>query len=122
MDCQKLIERLRDQYNCNVLDDVDDAANAIETLLAENRRLNRENLEQSVRIRQLEAEKRTEKVEDACKVGDTVYQTDGVRVYTSTINRIIYDTENIGFDDSAIGKAVFLTREEAEAAMRKEEV
>ena len=32
---KELIERLRDPNNCNVLDDVDEAANAIETLTAE---------------------------------------------------------------------------------------
>lgn len=32
---QELIERLRDPNNCNVLDDVDEAADAIETLTAE---------------------------------------------------------------------------------------
>ena len=36
MDYQKLIERLRNKNNCNVLDDIDEAATAIETLLAEN--------------------------------------------------------------------------------------
>ena len=32
---KELIERLRDPNNCNVLDDVDEAANAIEALTAE---------------------------------------------------------------------------------------
>lgn len=32
---KELIERLRDPNNCNVLDDVDEAADAIETLTAE---------------------------------------------------------------------------------------
>jgi hypothetical protein len=52
-----------------------------------------------------------------CKVGDTVYQIDGVRVYESTIKNVIYDTNGVAFDEDAIGKTVFLTREEAEKAL-----
>lgn len=51
-----------------------------------------------------------------CKIGDKIYQTDGVRIYESTINEItittkhaIFVTENIAFDESAIGKSVFLS-------------
>lgn len=51
------------------------------------------------------------------KVGDTVYQTDGVRIYESTVKKLIYDTGVIAFDEEAIGKSVFLTREEAEAKL-----
>lgn len=57
-------------------------------------------------------------------VGDKVYQTDGVRLYESQIKSIIYDTNNIAFDESAIGKSIFLTREAAEKALegkRKED-
>lgn len=60
-----------------------------------------------------------------CKIGDTVYQTDGARIYESTIyeitltsNKTIFVTENIAFDETAIGKGIFLTREEAEAKMK----
>lgn len=52
-----------------------------------------------------------------CKVGDTVYQTDGCKIYESTVREIIYDTDGIAFDKTAIGTSVFLTREEAEAAL-----
>ena len=51
-----------------------------------------------------------------CKVGDKVYQTDGCRIYESTVRKIIYDTDGIAFDETAIGTSVFLTPEEAEAA------
>lgn len=34
-DCRELVELLRDESNCDVLDYIDDAATAIETLLAE---------------------------------------------------------------------------------------
>lgn len=60
-----------------------------------------------------------------CKVGDTVYQMDGVRIYELTIldislhkNKPYYETESIDFDDNAIGKTVFLTKEEAEQALK----
>lgn len=58
------------------------------------------------------------------KVGDKVYQTDGIRIYKSTIRAIkissantVYFTENISFDERAIGGSIFLTREEAEKAL-----
>ena len=61
-----------------------------------------------------------------CMLGNRIYQTDGIRIYESTISEItltksrtIYVTENVAFDESAIGKSVFLTREEAEAALAK---
>lgn len=56
-----------------------------------------------------------------CKVGDTVYQTDGVRVYESVVKKVIYDTDGIAFDETAIGTSVFTRREQAEvkAALNK---
>lgn len=56
-----------------------------------------------------------------CKVGDMVYQTDGIRIYENKIERIIFDTNNIGFDETSIGKSIFLTREEAEKALKERE-
>lgn len=53
-----------------------------------------------------------------CKVGDTVYQIDTERIYESKVRTIIYGTSNIAFDERAIGKIVFLTREEAERALK----
>jgi len=59
-----------------------------------------------------------------CKVGDKIYQTDGIRTYESTIREIeisstniVYCTESIAFDERAIGDSIFLTREEAEKAL-----
>lgn len=52
-----------------------------------------------------------------------VYETDGVRVYEHAVRGIIYRTAGgTDFDESTIGKSIFLTREEAERAMegRKE--
>ena len=56
-----------------------------------------------------------------CKVGDKIYQTDGIKIYESTVTEItfcthktIYVTENICFDETAIGSSIFLSREGAE--------
>ena len=55
-----------------------------------------------------------------CKVGDVVYQTDSAgTVFESKITKIIYDTNGIAFDESAIGKTVFLTEQEAQAELEK---
>lgn len=60
-----------------------------------------------------------------CKIADRIYQIDGIRIYTSSIHEItytasktIYVTESIVFDESAIGKSVFLTKEDAERALK----
>ena len=57
-----------------------------------------------------------------CKLGDKIYQTDGVRIYESiigeitlTAKRTIFVAENIAFDERAIGNSVFLSYAEAEA-------
>ena len=52
-----------------------------------------------------------------CKIGDTVYQTDGVRVYESTVRKLIFDTETIAFDVDAVNRTVFTTREAAEMGL-----
>lgn len=60
-----------------------------------------------------------------CKVGDVVYQRDSYgNLYEATVQSIVIDnrrmifiTSGIGFDCDAIGKSVFLTREEAEKAL-----
>ena len=61
-----------------------------------------------------------------CKVGDTVYQTDGIRTYEIEVfdvslrkGKPYYETESIDFDDMAIGKSIFLTREEAERELER---
>lgn len=63
-----------------------------------------------------------------CKVGDTIYQIDGVRIYPSTIHevtytssKVIFVTESIVFDEQAINNSIFLTREEAEKALERSE-
>lgn len=57
-----------------------------------------------------------------CKVGDAVYQFDNAgRIYESVVTKIIYDTPIISFDKNAIGVSVFLSREEAERALKERE-
>ena len=60
-----------------------------------------------------------------CKVGDAIYQTDGIKIYESTVmeityttNKVVYCTENICFDETAIDKSIFLNREEAEKHLK----
>ena len=60
-----------------------------------------------------------------CKLGDKIYQTDGIRIYESTISEItftaqkmIFVTENIAFDETAIGKSIFLDKKEVQAKLK----
>lgn len=71
------------------------------------------------RLRELaEADKDGRVVVLPCKV----YETDGVRVYEHTVREVIYETAGgPAFDKNAIGKSIFLTREEAERASREME-
>ena len=66
----------------------------------------------------LQAEQDRRLVALPCKVGDTVYQIDAERVYESEVKWIIFDCDDIAFDERAIGGSIFLTREEAEAALK----
>ena len=59
------------------------------------------------------------------QIGERIYQTDGVRIYESSIHeitytasKVVYVTESIVFDESAIGTSIFLSREEAEAKLK----
>ena len=58
-------------------------------------------------------------VELPCKVGDAVYETDGIRIYPHQIKKLIFDVGHIAFDESAIGTSILLTREEAEAELAR---
>ena len=65
-------------------------------------------------------------LELACKKGDKVYQADCVRIYELTVlgirvfnNKFYYETQGVGFDNTAIGKSIFLTREEAEKRLEE---
>ena len=66
----------------------------------------------------IKAEKNGRMVVLPCKVGDKVYQIDAERVYESEVKWIIFDCDDIAFDERAIGVSIFLTREEAEAALK----
>lgn len=69
------------------------------------------------RLRELaEADKDGRVIILPCKV----YETDGVRVYEHMVREVIYETAGgPAFDKNAIGKSIFLTREEAERASRE---
>ena len=71
------------------------------------------------RLRELaEADKDGRVIILPCKV----YETDGVRVYEHTVREVIYETAGSpAFDKNAIGKSIFLTRAEAERALREME-
>ena len=71
------------------------------------------------RLRELaEADKDGRLVVLPCKV----YETDGVRVYEHAVRGIIYRTAGgPDFDESTIGKSIFLTREKAERALQEME-
>lgn len=71
------------------------------------------------RLRELaEADKDGRVIILPCKV----YETDGVRVYEHTVREVIYETAGgPAFDKNAIGKSIFLTREEAERASQEME-
>lgn len=86
-------QKLRGWTSCKVYQIISDAADAIERMSAERDAL-------------------------PCKV----YETDGVRVYEHAVRGIIYRTaDGPDFDKSAIGKSIFLTREEAERALQEME-
>lgn len=64
-----------------------------------------------------------------CKVGSSVWEYDNTgRLYKHTVliayiadRGILFDTDlGISFDETAIGSEIFLTREEAEAALKGE--
>ena len=56
-----------------------------------------------------------------CKVGDKVFQQNGVDIFESQVKKIIYDCGHFAFDEETIGERVFLTRESAEAALKGEQ-
>lgn len=93
-----------------IIDGTAKTTNAIESLEKENAALKAE----------LDALKKEHGATDTnvgnkeIKVGDTVYQTDGVRIYESTVTKVIYETTGIAFDESAIGNTVFLSEEKAQ--------
>lgn len=60
-----------------------------------------------------ELENKMERREPLAHIGDSVYQRDNAgNIYKSTIKKIIYETDGIAFDESAIGQSVFLSEED----------
>ena len=70
-------------------------------------------------VKQLQAELERLKEGLAFNVGDRVWQTDGIGVYALKVKRLIYDCGYIAFDAAAVGKRIFKTSSDAEAAMEK---
>lgn len=87
-------------YGCDCLDHL--TGNALDLI-------NRQRAE----IERLKAEIK----KPVCMPGDMVYfPATGGEVYPATVRKIIYDTSWIAFEEAAIGKQVFLTKEAAERA------
>lgn len=62
------------------------------------------------------------------QIGERIYQTDGTRIYESSIHeitytasKVVYVTESIVFDESAIGTRIFFSREEVKAKLKENE-
>ena len=94
--------------------------NQVEHIEAENAELRAtlskmETVEKELRARLDKA------VELPCKIGDIVYQTDtdGLRIFESTVKNIIFETSRIAFDEQAIGESIFLTEEAVKEKMKK---
>ena len=109
MYCKKYMLCFEDPEDCDFKDEIKlyDALKSIEGIVSLDRLL-----ELAV------ADKAGRLVVLPCKVGDTVYQIDAERVYESEVKWIIFDCDDIAFDERAIGGSIFLTREEAEAALK----
>lgn len=59
-------------------------------------------------------------VELPCKVGDTVYLVNSERICNKKVKDIVFYIDgDIGFNKYAIGKSIFLTREEAEKKLEE---
>ena len=55
------------------------------------------------------------------KIGDSVYQITSDGICRSVIKNIIFDTDGIAFDHTAIGENIFLTQADAEARLAERE-
>lgn len=68
-----------------------------------------------------ELENEIERREPLAHIGDSVYQRDNAGdIYKSTIKKIIYETDCIAFDESAIGQSVFLSEEDLKNKLLKD--
>lgn len=53
------------------------------------------------------------------KVGDTVWQCTEANLFCSKVKNVIYDTNSVAFDDSAIGTSIFLSKYDAELEQKR---
>ena len=111
MYCKKYMLCFEDPEDCTFKDEIKlyDAIKSIEGIVPFDRLLELACADKAGRLVVL-----------PCKVGDTVYQIDAERVYESEVKWIIFDCNDIAFDERAIGVSIFRTREEAEAALAQE--
>lgn len=102
---------------------INDKGQYIEHIKAEKNKLMGANILQSKQVDDLQEEVDRLKAEikkPVCMPGDTVYfPASGGEAYPATVRKIIYDTSWIAFEEAAIGKQVFLTKEAAERAGAK---
>ena len=109
MYCKKYMLCFEDPEDCSFKDEIKlyDAIKSIEGIVPFDRLLELADADRAWRLVVL-----------PCKVGGTVYQMDAEGVYESEGKWIIFDCDDIAFDERAIGGSIFLTREEAEAALK----
>lgn len=99
---------------CRGMDDIIDRLADIEDILRDDYDLDR--------LRELvKADREGRCAVLPCKVGDKVWEQNGVDIFESQVKKIIYDCGHFAFDEEAIGERVFLTRESAEAALKGEQ-
>lgn len=98
--------------DCQGFDDIIDRLAAIEDILGYDYDL--DHLRELIRVDRVEL-----RSGPTLKIGDSVWQTDGIDVYELKVKRLIYDCGYIAFDASAVGKRIFKTSVEAESAMAK---
>lgn len=114
-----IVEELRSKVSRDNRELLDRAAEEIKNLTIENGKLKTEieDLDRNLSAAYKKIEE-LQKQLPPCKVGDVVYQVVD-KIYESKIRGVIYDTENYAFDERAIGKSVFLSREKAERALKE---
>ena len=109
--CSEVCEREGSCKECPIAKAFDRLA-AIEDILGDNYDL--DYLRELIR-----ADREESRSGPTLKVGDSVWQTDGIDVYELKVKRLICDCGYIAFDAAAVGKRVFKTSSEAETAMAK---
>ena len=109
--CSKVCEREGSCKECPIAKAFDRLA-AIEDILGDDYDL--DHLRELIRADRYEL-----RYGPTFKIGDSVWQTDGIDVYELKVKRLIYDCGYIAFDAAAVGKRIFKTSSDAEAAMEK---